>query len=153
MGNTLEVACLSSAALAYLAYKIVEDKTAIPVEVYGGIAFVPKAVLNTLSDLRRFNIPYADAITRIMKDRISPRASMQWCWRLMVSGRCMFLSFDWLFREISGVDTAYGVQGEFSALYRRSCLCEGRSRRRFPLLPRTTESEEGRDSGKSIPVR
>jgi len=64
MGNTLEVACLPSAAaaLAYLAYKIVEDQTAIPVEVDGGTAFVSKIVLDTLSDLRRFNIPHDGVI-------------------------------------------------------------------------------------------
>lgn len=68
MGNTLEVACLSSAAaaaLAYLAYKVVEGQSTIPVEVDGEMVFVPKIVLDILSDLRKFSIPYDDAITRI----------------------------------------------------------------------------------------
>jgi len=54
-----------------------------------------------------------------MKDRVSLRTSTQWCRRLVVSDRRMFLSLDWLFREMSGVDTVYSVQEEFSALYKR----------------------------------
>ena len=55
----------AAAALAHLAYKIVEGQTTIPIEVDGEIIFVPKIVLYVLSHLRRFNISYDDAITRI----------------------------------------------------------------------------------------
>ena len=68
MGNTLGVACLSSvvaAALAYLAYKVVGDQSTIPVEVDRKMVLVPKTVLDILSDLRKFGIPYNDAIARI----------------------------------------------------------------------------------------
>ena len=120
MDNTLEVACLSSitaVALAYLAYKVVEGQSTIPIEVGGEIVFMPKTVLDILSDLRKFGIPYNDAITRIHEGPCLPED--QYAVVLQADGKWeMYVPF-WLFREMCSVDTVYSVQDEFTALYKR----------------------------------
>jgi len=68
MVNALEIACLSSAAaaaLAYLAYKVAEAQSTLPVEVNGEMVFVPKILFDILADLRGFSIRYNAARRRI----------------------------------------------------------------------------------------
>ena len=64
MVDSLGITCLSSAAaaaLAYLAYKVVEGRTTLPVEVDGEVVFSPKIVLDILVDIRGFSIRFGPA--------------------------------------------------------------------------------------------
>jgi hypothetical protein len=66
MVNTLEIACLSSAAaLAYLVYKANSGPPMLPVEVDGETVFAPKALFDIMADLSEFSVGYNNAISRI----------------------------------------------------------------------------------------
>ena len=66
MVNTLEIACLSSAvALAYLVYKANGEQSTLPIEVDGEMVFVPKTLIDILSDMSDFSLHYNNAISRI----------------------------------------------------------------------------------------
>jgi len=66
MVSTLEIACLSSAvALAYLVYKVNGGQTTLPVEVDGEMVFVPKALIDIMSDLSEFSLNYNKTMSRI----------------------------------------------------------------------------------------
>lgn len=66
MISTLEIACLSSAvALAYLVYTASSGQSTLPVEVDGEMVFVPKTLIDIMSDLSKFSLGYNSAMSRI----------------------------------------------------------------------------------------
>lgn len=66
MVNALEIACLSSAvALAYLVYKVNGGQSTLPVEVDGEMVFVPKTLIDIMSDLSEFSLSYNNTMSRI----------------------------------------------------------------------------------------
>lgn len=123
MVNTLEIACLSSAAaaaLAYLAYKIDEGQPTLPVEVDGEMVFVPKILFDILSDLRKCSIAYNDAISRIVKG--APLPDDEYAVVLQADRKWqVYVPFTQLvvFKGIRSIDTVHSVQSEFNALYKR----------------------------------
>jgi len=132
MVNTLEIACLSSAAaaaLAYLAYRVAEGQPTLPVEVDGDMVFVPKILFDILSDLRSFSVRYEPARRRIHEgprlpdDQFAVVLQADRKWEVYVPFTRMLVS-----TEIRSVDTTYSIQDEFNALYERvtiTCAKDG----------------------------
>ena len=89
MVNPLEIACFSSAAaaaLAYLAYKATDGQSTLPVEVDGEMVFVPKTLIDILSDLSEFSLHYNNAISRIHEG--PPLPEDQYALVVEADGKC-----------------------------------------------------------------
>ena len=121
MVNTLEIACLSSAvALAYLVYKASGGQSTLPVEVDGEMVFVPKTLVDIMSDLRKFSLGYNNTMSKIHEGPRPP--DDEYALVMQADKKCrVYVPFTQLVvsREIRGIDTSYSVRQEFNRLYDR----------------------------------
>ena len=123
MVNTLEIACLSSAfALAYLVYKVSGGQSTLPVEVDGEMVFVPKTLIDIMSDLSEFSLNYNNTMSRIHDGPRLPEDE----YALVVQAdrkcqACVTFAISIGFR---GTDMTYSIRDGFNALYDRvTAIC------------------------------
>lgn len=107
MGNTLEIACSTSAvaaALAYLAYKVSEGQSTLPVEVNGEMVFVPKPLIDALYDVANFSVRYNMVIKgfhegpRVPEDQYAVilQAEKKWQRYVSITRMTIFMNLEWV---------------------------------------------------------
>jgi len=130
MVNTLEIACLSSAvALAYLVYKVSGGQSTLPVEVDGEMVFVPKTLIDIMSDLSEFSLSYNNTMSRIHDGPSLPEDQ----YALVVQADrkcqvCVTFTESTVSKGARGADLAYSVREGFNALYDRVTAACARGR-------------------------
>ena len=123
MVSTLELACYSSvaaAALAYLAHKVTDGQSTLPIEVDGKMVFVPKALVDILFDLSKFSHSYNNTISKIHEG--PPPPEDQYALVVQADRKCrVYVPYTRLvvFGTIRDIDMNHRVRNSFSALYDR----------------------------------
>ena len=123
MGNTLEIACSTSAvaaALAYLAYKVSEGQSTLPVEVNGEMVFVPKPLIDALYDVANFSVRYNMVIKGFHEGPRAPedqyavilQAEKKWQRYVSITRMTIFMNLEWVGNPCS-------VNDDFNMLYER----------------------------------